>query len=264
LSGTGKKAQWKLLVDIQFKDYFSGGSAEYKRYRPQYPDELFVYLSTITSNQQRAWDCATGTGQSALGLSMYYEEVIATDASETQIANALKKDNIHYQVMPAEHTNIEAGTIDLVTVAQALHWFDIKAFSSEVDRVLKDNGVLAAWSYNLLHVQTDIDDLINHLYKTVLGDYWPKERTLIEEEYKSIHLPFHQLQAPLFQMSTKWNLYQLAGYLGTWSAVKSYENALKVNPVEMLYDDMLKLWGEPEQELTVTWPLNVKLWCKKE
>lgn len=249
-------------MQIDFKDRFSEKSENYDRYRPQYPDELFSYLASISKNHQTAWDCATGTGQSALSLSKYYSKIIATDASKSQIENATKNDKVEYRVAPAEHTNIEINSIDLITVAQALHWFDIKLFTKEVERVLKEQGVLCVWTYNLLQVKEDIDEVVNHLYQTVLDDYWPKERKLVEEGYKSIHFPFKELHTPSFHMSTEWNLSHLLGYLNTWSAVKKYQRRNGINPVDNIHDKLLALWGDPEKVIPVIWPLNVKVWIK--
>lgn len=249
-------------MKIAFKDHFSEKSENYDKYRPQYPEALFSYLSSISPNHQTAWDCATGTGQSAVFLSKYYSEIIATDASQSQIINATKNENIKYMVASAEHTNIKENSIDLITVAQALHWFDIEKFTKEVDRVLKKQGALAVWTYNLLQIQTNIDEVINHLYKTVLDGYWPEERKLVEEGYESIQFPFHELQPSSFHMSTEWNMSHLLGYLNTWSAVKKYQNKNGVNPVDAIHDELLTLWGEPEKVMPVIWPLNIKVWQK--
>ncbi len=140
-----------------FKDHFSGHAEKYQKYRPQYPDKLFDYLATCCTAHQTAWDCATGNGQAALALAKCYRQVIATDASVQQIANAVKQSNIDYRVAPAESTTIAANSIDLVTVAQALHWFDIRKFAEEVRRVLKPAGILAVWTYNLLQISPGVD-----------------------------------------------------------------------------------------------------------
>ena len=130
----------------KFKDHFSDKSESYSEYRPAYPDEMFYYLSSITQNHDRAWDCGTGSGQSALALTKYYSEVIGTDASENQIKNAKKKEGILYKTESAEKTSLESESVDLITVAQALHWFNIDKFAEEIERVLKSQGVLAAWT----------------------------------------------------------------------------------------------------------------------
>lgn len=248
----------------QFKDHFSENSLAYSQYRPGYPDALFSYLSSVCNDHQRAWDCATGTGQSAVKLSRYFADVIATDASETQIANAIINERVRYSVAPAEHTDIEASSVDLITVAQALHWFDIDAFAREAGRVLKAGGMIAVWTYNLLKVEPAIDEIINHFDKTVVGRYWPEERKMIDEAYQNISLPFEELSAPIFQMSVDWDLTKLLGYLGTWSAVKRYQVATGQNPLEALYGDLLSTWGDPDHIWQTRWPLTVRLWQKSK
>jgi len=247
---------------VKFKDYFSEDSEEYSRFRPKYPAELFFYLSSVSKHHLKAWDCATGSGQSAVPLSDYFSEVIATDASETQIKNTEKKQGIKYQVATAENSNIEENSIDLITVAQALHWFNIDAFSNEANRVLKDKGIISVWAYNLLSVQNDIDEIIFYLYNTVLGEYWTKERKLVENGYKGVQLPFKEMETPTFNMLAKWDLSQLIGYLCTWSATKRYQKKMKVNPVEKIHDEISEIWGTSEKVLLVKWPLSIRLWQK--
>lgn len=108
-------------MTLKFKDYFSENSEEYNKFRPTYPAELFIYLASVSKQHQKAWDCATGTGQSAISLSDYYTMVIATDAGKTQIENAEKKPGVVYQVAIAENSHIKENSIDLITVAQAFY-----------------------------------------------------------------------------------------------------------------------------------------------
>lgn len=247
----------------KFKDYFSENSEEYRKFRPTYPAELFSYLASLSNHHQRAWDCATGTGQSARSLSNYFSEIIATDASNTQIKNAIETSRVTYRVATAEKSSIESNSIDLITVAQALHWFNMDAFSKEVNRVLKEGGIIAVWSYNLFSMQENIDGVIENFYGTVLEDFWPKERKIVESGYRNIQLPFKEIEAPIFYMSEEWNLSQLMGYLCTWSAVKNYQKKLGINPVEKIHPELLSLWKKPEKSLHIRWPLNIRLWQKK-
>lgn len=246
-----------------FKNHFSSNSDQYHLYRPSYPDDLFKWLASITPATNLAWDCATGTGQAALQLARYFDQVIASDASRQQIDQATNHPNIRYQVATENNPDIDAATVDLITVAQALHWFDRDIFFNEVRRVLKPGGILAVWSYNLLTVTADIDQLINHLYHVILDGFWPEERHLIEENYQSITLPFPNIDALSFHMNQHWNLPQLMGYLSTWSAVKAYEKQNNINPLSDITSTLQEAWGEPTLQRQVTWPLNVKV-CKKQ
>ncbi|HEC07643.1 MAG TPA: class I SAM-dependent methyltransferase [Thiolapillus brandeum] len=245
-----------------FKDHFSEASGNYSRYRPDYPAELFEWLASVSRQHGTAWDCATGNGQAALLLADFFNRVIATDASSSQIENAVKKRSVHYRVATAEDSGIAAGSVDLVTVAQAFHWFDSKAFSLEVDRVLKDAGILAIWTYNLLSVSKEIDTIVYHLYKTTLKDCWAFERTQVENGYRDVRLPFGEIDTPDLSMSTQWDLSQFIGYLCTWSAVKKYEAETGRNPVEELHGQIREAWGSPDRRRAINWPLSVRAWKK--
>ncbi len=243
-----------------FKDHFSRDSAGYSQYRPVYPPRLFKYLASLNQHHHTAWDCATGNGQAARLLARYYQRVIATDASRSQIAAAPPQEHIEYRVAVAEQSGIADASVDLVTVAQALHWFDLGAFYEEVRRVLKPGGVIAIWSYNLLKIAPEIDAIINRFYHHTLGEYWPQERTRVERGYGHIPFPFTPVTAmPEFAMTADWDLPHLLGYLGTWSAVQRMKQASGVNPVEQIAQRLGDTWGEPNKQRPVTWPLSIRV-----
>ena len=156
---------------MTFKDHFSKQAPDYAKFRPRYPQKLFDYLGGIAPSRQVAWDCGTGNGQAAVGLASVFDRVIATDASKTQIANAQSRESIDYRVAPAENSDIARETIDLIMVAQALHWFDLDCFYAEARRVLKNNGVFAASAYNLLNIEPAIDLVVNRYYYEVVGPF---------------------------------------------------------------------------------------------
>ncbi len=242
-----------------FKDHFSGHAEQYGRYRPLYPDSLFRYLASVAPARGSAWDCATGTGQAAKALAGYFDRVIATDASERQIENAARDPKIDYRVEPSENTSIEDGVIDLITVAQALHWFDAGMFYREAVRVLKPKGIIAVWSYNLLRVSPELDAVIDELYLNRVGEYWPPERRLIENAYRGIDFPFEEIRPPKVNMFANWSFTQLIGYLGTWSAVQRYKQARDRDPVALLAERLAKAWGHPDTERKVNWPLALRV-----
>ena len=250
-----------------FKDYFSGASEAYAQYRPDYPNELFTYLASLTQKHETAWDCATGTGQTAKNLSTLYETVIATDASQTQITQAKrllsKTNNISFKVTRAEDTKIAGNSIDLLTVSQAMHWFDLKTFSAEVDRVLRPGGVLAVWAYDLMTITPSIDKVVSHLYGTVLDGYWPLERKMIENGYRDIVFPLKQIRPPTFKMQHDWDLPQLLNYLQTWSSVRKQLSTTGGALVETEFNNISKLWGATKDQRTIEWPLVLKVWCKE-
>jgi ubiquinone/menaquinone biosynthesis C-methylase UbiE len=244
---------------MNFKDYFSKQASEYTRYRPHYPAPLFTYLAGLTIEHQLAWDCATGSGQAALGLADYFEKIIATDASDKQIANATAHDRIIYMVAPAEKTEIASGSVDLIVVAQALHWFDLDKFYAEVRRVSKSGGVLAVWSYSLLRITPAIDRLVDKFYTEVVGPFWPAERKFVDDKYRSIAFPFQELTSPAFNMEANWSFEHLLGYIGTWSSVKKFREQNKADPLEDFARDLKQVWGRLEAEKMIRWPINMRV-----
>jgi SAM-dependent methyltransferase len=246
---------------MSFKDHFSKQAADYAKFRPRYPHNMFEYLGSLAPRRQLAWDCGTGNGQAAVGLAFVFDRVIATDASEKQIANAQPHERVEYRVAPAENSGIKSGTVDLIMVAQALHWFDLDRFYDEVRRVLKKNSVLAASAYNLLHVEPAIDEVINRYYYEVVGTFWPPERVLIEK-FEELPLPFSEIQTPSFEMIGQWNLEHLVGYLRSWSATQRFMAAKGADPLEQITDELRGAWGNPPQVRSVIWPLTLRVGVK--
>ena len=244
---------------MSFKDHFSKQATEYTKYRPHYPAALFEYLAGLTKSHEIAWDCATGSGQAALGLTPYYAQVIATDASEKQIANAMEHSKIRYAVAPAEKTEIESNSLDLIVVAQALHWFALEEFYAEVERVSKAGGVIAAWCYSLLRVSAAVDKLLDQFYADVVGPFWPPERKLVDDEYESVYFPFKELHGPPFAMRADWSLERLIGYLGTWSSVQKFKDKNNADPVEAFAEDLVPLWGRLQDKRRVHWQLHLRV-----
>lgn len=240
-------------------DHFSKQASDYSLYRPLYPKELFDYLSSLTSQHQLAWDCATGNGQAATALAAIYNSVEATDASERQIEQALPHKKIRYQVSEAERTPFADNSFDLITVAQALHWFDLDNFFKEVTRVAKPDGILAAWCYSLFSINDDIDPILHNFYHNTIGPYWPEQRKYIDEKYETIPFPFETINCPDFFISVKWNLEQVLGYMGTWSAVRYYREAHKQDPIIELHNQLQHLWPDSKTTKTVQWQLHLKI-----
>ena len=174
-----------------------------------------------------------------------------------QIENAIHHKRISYQVAPAHETSLRAESIDLITVAQALHWFELDRFYTEAERVLKQNGIIAVWTYNLLTISPGIDNIIKSFYFNVVGEFWPPERKFVENGYKNISFPFLKLPSPSFCMSAKWTVAQLLGYLSTWSAVKRYRDSHGNNPVESIEKEITRLWDKGSGVMDVYWPLSV-------
>jgi SAM-dependent methyltransferase len=230
-----------------FKDHFSGHAALYRDARPTYPEALFDWLAAQAPDRTLAWDAGCGNGQASLALARRFDRVIATHA------------NIDYRVEPAEHSSLADASVSLVTVAQALHWFDFAAFYAEVRRVLRPGGVFAAWAYASCGAgDAAIDGIIEHLYGDALtGPYWPPERAHIDASYRTIPFPFEAIPAPSFPMIMRWNVDQLLAYLRSWSATQRYIAARGVDPVDLVEADLRAAWGEPARVREVRWQFHL-------
>lgn len=242
---------------MDYIEHFGEGSGNYRLFRPNYPEELFDYLLTLVSARDLAWDCATGNGQAAVALAKHFKQVFATDINPSQLEEAVKKANIYYHCCPADKTEIKDKSVDLITVAQALHWFPLADFYQEVLRVLKPKGIIAAWCYSLGSISSKIDIFLHKLYDEILRDTWPIQRRDIDNGYRQIHFPFHRLSPPKFIIKKELYFADFIGYLQTWSAVKEYEKRYKNNPINLVYSDLKREWGEANTLHTMVWPLHL-------
>ena len=240
-----------------FKDHFSAVAAGYARHRPTYPADLFSWLSEQCERRLQAWDCATGSGQAAIALAAHFESVAATDASAEQVRAAARHPAVHYSVAPAEATPFDAGAFDLITVGQALHWFDVERFYAEAGRVAAPGGVLAAWSYGRCSVTHDVDACVEFLYSDLTGPFWPPERALIERGYRDFDLPGPEIEAPAFAMQLEWRSDDMLGYLRTWSACHRYVAVHGTDPVDRIEATLKEAWGDAAR--TVRWPLALRV-----
>jgi SAM-dependent methyltransferase len=244
---------------LTYRDHFSRQAAAYAAYRPDYPDALFAYVAGLAPRHELAWDCATGSGQAALGLAPYFTRVLATDASAAQIAHALPHPRVEYLVAPAEASRLPAGTVDLITVAQALHWFDVDAFYAEARRVLAPGGVLAVWTYGNCVLDDPAVERVVHRYShETVGPYWPAERRLVDDGYRTIPFPFREVAPPPFVLERVWTLAELTGYLRSWSATARYAAAHGRDPVTEIEPELGAAWGDPDTRRLVRWPLTVR------
>lgn len=241
-----------------FHDHFSRVAGAYATFRPRYPPALFDFLGRSVSRHDLAWDCATGNGQAALGLADHFGRVVATDASAEQIGASIAHPRVTYCVAPAERSGLDAASADLVTVGQALHWLDRDAFYTEARRVLVPGGVIAVWCYVRLHIAPAIDRIIDRFYTEIVGPYWPPERRLVEDGYRSIGFPFAEFTVPAFAIEQSVSLAELGGYLGTWSATRAFIERHGVDPVPDVVARLRKSWGTPETRRLARWPLAVR------
>ena len=242
-----------------FEDHFSGHSDQYAQSRPHYPDEIYAYLASIAPACSLAWDCGTGNGQAAIGLAKYFDRVYATDASAEQISYAQMHEKVEYHVEPAETISLNDSSVDLVTVAVAIHWFNFDEFYREVKRVLRPDGVLAAWTYNLTEISPQIDQLVNRYYSEILNGFWPERIHYLEERYETLPFPFEETIPPRFVMEVNWNLIQFSGFLDSWSAAQRYKAQKGSHPLEIIWPQLLAAWGNENDQRLVRWPLHFRI-----
>ena len=243
---------------MEKKDYFSSQARAYAQFRPSYPDELYQFILGHVTGRSRAWDCATGNGQVARSLAGYFAHVEATDISRQQLENAFRMPNVDYAVCPAEQSPFADHQFDLITVAQALHWFDLGRFYGEVKRTAKPGGLLAVWGYGLLTVNPVIDKLFLDFYENTVGSFWDDARRQVENHYRDVSFPFTEISCPEFHMGVEWTFEQFIGYLSSWSATQKYIREHGTDPLAGFTKSMKAHW--PEGELrSVTFPIFMKL-----
>jgi SAM-dependent methyltransferase len=243
---------------MTFKDHFSGHAAVYASYRPGYPPALFDFVTSLPRGRALALDCATGNGQAALGLAERFERVIATDASAAQLAHATPHPRSEYRQAPAEQSGLPDGSVDLVTVATAVHWLDFDRFYAEAERVLAPGGAIVVWAYNLPRVTPEISALVDRLSYQIVKTYWPPERRWVDEEYHTLPFPFREVETPSLAIEERWDLSRLLDYIGTWSATQRYLQAHGQDPRELIAGELEAAWGDPDQEREVRFPIMMR------
>ena len=243
-----------------FKDNFSKHAEIYLKFRPTYPPELYDFLSGLTSGHNLAWDCGTGNGQSAIKIADHYEQVYASDPSKEQIRNAIPHERIIYKVENAETPgSLEDNSVDLITVAQAVHWFDFGKFCHQVHRVLKTDGIISVWGYGIPTINKELDSIIKDFHDNVVGEFWLPENKLIEKEYSTIPFPFHEIQTPDFFIKKQVSLTDTLGHLRSWSATQKYIDHNKTDPLDLLSRKLQDHWQDGEKQKEMTWKLILKV-----
>jgi ubiquinone/menaquinone biosynthesis C-methylase UbiE len=244
---------------MNFRDHFSSRAALYSRYRPRYPRALFSWLAGLVSQHGLVWDCATGSGQAATGLAEYFRNVVATDASETQISMAKPHPSIEYRVASAYDSGLADGSVDLVTVAQAIHWLDQDAFYAEAKRVLTGEGAIAVWGYGDPIIEDDVlNRIVNEYNRGTIEACWKPERRQLLDGLRTISFPFREIEAPVLELECDWTLAELAGYMRSWSATAAYAAEHGGDPVAPVEAALAGHWGKPDARRRVTWPLHIR------
>ena len=242
-----------------FKDHFSTRAADYAAHRPSYPVELVDYLAGLAPARDVALDVGCGSGQLSVLLAERFGRVIATDASAQQVESATAHPRVEYRVAPAEASHLPPASVDLITAAQAAHWFDLPAFYAEARRIARPGAILALVTYGVLQADHAIDPVIQHFYRDVVGAYWPPERRHVETGYRDFDLPFAELSAPPLAIEVEWRAADLVGYAETWSAVRGAEKALGQSPVPAFERALAKAWGNSDERRVIRFPLSLRV-----
>lgn len=244
---------------MSYRDHFSQQAEQYARHRPGYPGTLYEYLASLAPSREIAWDCGTGNGQVAVALARRFEHVIATDGSAEQIKNAFLHERVQYRVEQAEETTIPAGTVDLITVGTAVHWFDFERFYDEVRRVGKPSAILAVWTYHLPHIEPELDRWLETYYRRTVAGYWPERIRYLEARYQTLPFPFEEIDPPAFTMETGWDLDCLVGFLASWSATRRYIEAEGSLPFEEHMGALRQVWGQETEVRSIRWSLHFRI-----
>jgi len=237
---------------------FSRVAAEYAASRPLYPPELFEWLASSVARRHAAWDAATGNGQAAVGLARHFAHVVATDLSPGQVGHGMRHPRIEYRVAPAEASGLAPGSVDLVTVAAAIHWFDLPRFYEEVRRVIHPGGVLAAWTYHVAYVGPPLGTVLRPFYEDVVRPHFAAGARMVDARYEGLSLPGEPLKPPPFSVSTRWNADQVLRFVRTWSGVQSYMAAAKKDPVVEIEGAVREALGGGNSAAELSWPLYIR------
>lgn len=245
--------------NVTFANWFTHGGADYARYRPEYPPELGRYLASLTAHTEKALDVGCGTGQLTRLLADNFNAVVGVDPSESQLASAEQHPAIRYLASPAETLPVDFSGFNLITVAQAAHWFNLPEFYREVRRISAPDAVLALISYGVMQLDDELQSRFQRFYVEEIGPYWPAERKMVDDGYQTLSFPFAEITPYAMNITVEWPLEALLGYISTWSAIKKAEAAGKGELLSAFAADIRQLWGRAEQPRTIVWPINMRL-----
>lgn len=243
----------------QPKNWFDQGGQAYAKFRPDYPAEIVTYFTSLLPATRLAVDVGCGTGQLTRLLAPFFDRVIGLDPSADQILNAAQTERVTYQCAPAEHLPLEDKSANLITAAQAAHWFDLPKFFDEVRRVASKNSLLALISYGVLKLEPSLNDRFQCFYTNQINDYWPPERKLVDSGYATIDFPFPELAAPPMEIRVAWSFSDFLGYLSTWSAVRHAREVGRHDVLQNFANDMAKVWGDPSIKHAISWPIHMRI-----
>jgi SAM-dependent methyltransferase len=238
---------------------FDRGGQDYARFRPVYPAALAAFLASVSPARRLAVDVGCGNGQLTRLLADEFEQVVGLDPSADQLSHAVTHLRIRYECAPAERIPLPNSNIDLVTAAQAAHWFDLPAFYAEARRVGAPGAVVALISYGVLALEPPLDARFQRFYADEIGPFWPPERRLVDSGYATLPFPFDPLPVPPLEIRVEWSLEAFLGYVGTWSAVRAARAAGQDALLVRFAQDLARDWGDPDTKRPVRWPIAMRI-----
>jgi hypothetical protein len=128
-----------------------------------------------------------------------------------------------------------------------------------VRRALATGGILAVWTYHLPVIDPAVDAIVERYYRDVLAGYWPERIKYLDQRYTTLPFPFKELTPPPFEMLADWDLDRLVGFLGSWSATQRYLAERGRHPIKLIWDELERAWGAPDQQRQVRWPLHFRI-----
>lgn len=242
-----------------FPDHFSERAPAYATHRPGYPDDLVDFLAGLPERSGVAWDAGCGPGRLSVALASRFRRVVATDASREQLEGAPRRPGIHYRQELADAGSLPDAVVDLAVAGQAAHWFDLDGYYAEVRRVTRTGAAIALVSYGMARVCEAVDRVVDRFYEEVLEPHWPPERRHVESGYRTLPFPFPEVETPSFEIRTSWTGRAMAGYVETWSAVRSLETEEGTGPFEAFRKELEAAWGGADERRTVRWPLSLRV-----
>ncbi|WP_438282991.1 class I SAM-dependent methyltransferase [Pseudomonas alabamensis] len=241
------------------RNWFDQGGQAYASFRPEYPAALAAYLASTVPERRLAVDVGCGNGQLTTLLADHFDTVWGFDPSQDQIAHAQAGGNLHYACAPAEALPASAQGAQLITVAQAAHWFDLPAFYAQVRTRAAPGAVLALISYGVPRLEDDLQGRFMDFYHHEIGPFWPPERQLVDSGYATLDFPFAEFKAPAMSIELSWNLEAFLGYVSTWSAVRHAREAGEQALLERFAADLATCWGQAQVERSIRWPINLRI-----
>lgn len=241
------------------RNWFDAGGAAYAQFRPRYPSALVAFLATLSPTRDLAIDVGCGNGQLTVQLAEFFTSVIGADPSPDQLASARSHPRVRYRRAGADELPCPDGTANLITSAQAAHWFDLPAFYAEVRRVAAPGAVVALITYGRQHLDAELDGRFQEFYREEMGPYWPPERRFVDDGYRTLEFPFDEIDTPAFEIRASFDLAALLGYLSTWSATRNAREAGRTDILERFTADITELWGDPSTNRPVGWPISLRV-----